>query len=248
MNFKDHFSDHASAYAQARPMYPDALFEWLAAQCAARTLAWDAGCGNGQAARALAGYFDQVIATDPSAAQIAHAPVHPAIEYRVEPAESPSLADGSADLITVAQAFHWFEHDRFIVQARRVARPGAVVAVWSYGLSSVTAPVDAIFHELYSDILGAYWPPERRHIENGYADLPFPFASVAAPDFAMTLRWTLAEYLAYLRSWSASQRYLSDMGEDAVARIVPAMTRAWGEGDQAREVSWPLNLRVGRVV
>src|SRR5690606_31583471 len=131
MSFHDHFSGHAAGYAQARPTYPEALFDWLAAQCAQRELAWDAGCGNGQAAIALARHFARVIATEPSAEQVAQAPAHPRVEYRVEPAESPSLADASADLVTVAQAMHWFDLDRFHVGVRRVLRPGGLVAVWT---------------------------------------------------------------------------------------------------------------------
>lgn len=247
MRFKDHFSGHAATYAQARPSYPGALFEWLAGQCRRRSLAWDAGCGNGQAAVALAEHFEHVVATDPSAEQIAQARAHVRVDYRVEPAEAPTLADASVDLVTVAQAFHWFEHARFNAQVVRVATPEAVIAVWSYGLSRVTDAVDAVFGELYEDLLGAYWPPERRHIENAYADLPFPFAAIAVPEFSMTVDWTLAQYLAYLRSWSASQRYLADTGVDAVDRIAPAMAKTWGAPDAIRQVHWPLNLRAGRV-
>ena len=141
MTFKDLFSGHAGVYAQARPDYPPALFEWLARQCAGRGLVWDAGCGNGQASVALAAHFDRVVASDPSAAQIAQAGAHPHVEYRVEAAEAPSLPDASVDLVTVAQAYHWFDHERFHAQVRRVAKPGAVIAVWTYGLSTVTPDV-----------------------------------------------------------------------------------------------------------
>jgi len=246
MTFKDLFSGHAATYAQSRPTYPDAMFDWLAAQCRERTLAWDAGCGNGQAARALAARFDQVTATDPSAAQIAMAPPHPRIDYRVEPAESPSLADTRVDLVTVAQAYHWFDHARFNEQVRRALKPGGIVAVWTYGLSLVSPPVDAVYRALYDGTLGPWWSPERRDVENGYRDLPFPFEALAPPAFAMTLDWTLAQYLDYLRSWSASQRHLRETGIDAVDGIADAMASAWGDVDQSRTVSWPLSLRVGR--
>jgi SAM-dependent methyltransferase len=245
--FKDHFSGHADAYAQARPTYPEALFDWLALQCPRRELAWDAGCGNSQAALALAARFAHVVATDPSAMQIAQAPKHPVIDYRVEPAESPSLADASVDLVTVAQAYHWFDPLAFIAAVGRVARPSAVVAIWSYGSSSVDKNVDAVFMTLYEGILGRDWPPERRHIENGYADLPFPFEPLPTPMFAMTLAWTLPQYLAYLRSWSASERHRISTGDDAVTKIETAMTKAWGDPAVARNVSWPLNLHAGRI-
>ena len=247
MNFSDHFSGHAAGYAQARPTYPDALFDWLATQCANRTLAWDAGCGNGQAAIALARHFARVVATDPSAQQIAQAPVNARIEYRVEPAESPTLDALSVDLVTVAQAMHWFDLDRFHASVARVLRPDGIIAVWTYGLSNVDAAVDRVFRRLYDDILGPYWPSERRHVENGYAELAFPYAMIEAPAFAMQCRWNLAQYLAYLRTWSASQRYLRATGEDAVARLAADFAAAWGDDpERVREVSWPLGLRVGR--
>lgn len=248
MRFHDHFSGHAAGYAQARPTYPDDLFDWLATQCAQRDLAWDAGCGNGQAALALAARFAHVVATDPSAEQIAQAPAHARIGYRVEPAEAPTLDDASVDLVTVAQAMHWFDLDRFHAAVRRVLRPDGVIAVWTYGLSNVDREVDAVFRRLYDDVLGAYWPAERRHVENGYAELAFPYAAIAAPSFAMACRWTLAQYLAYLRTWSATQRYVRAMGEDPVQGLAADFADAWGDPAQARYVRWPLGLRVGRVL
>lgn len=247
LTFKDHFSGHAPAYASARPTYPPALFEWLAGECTRRDLAWDAGCGNGQASVALATRFGRVHASDPSEQQIRAAPPHPRIDWRVEPAERCSLPDAGADLVTVAQAYHWFDHARFCAEARRVLRPGGVVALWSYGTTSVDSAVDAVFARLYDDMLGPYWPAERRHVENGYRDLPFPFIESSAPTFAMRLDWTLARYLAYLASWSASERYRAATGRDAVADATPDFARAWGDPDAVRMVQWPLALRVGHV-
>lgn len=247
MSFHDHFSGHAAGYAQARPTYPPALFEWLAQQAPARACAWDAGCGNGQAALALAAHFDRVIATEPSAEQIAQAVVHPRVEYRVEAAETPSLEARSVDLVTVAQAMHWFDLERFHAAVQRVLKPAGVIAVWTYGLSHVDADVDAVFRRLYDDVLGPYWPHERRHVENGYAELAFPYAPIAAPAFEMRCDWTLEQYLAYLRTWSATQRYLRARGEDPVSQLAPDFARAWGEPQCARAVHWPLGLRVGRV-
>ena len=245
MTFKDHFSGHAGTYAAARPRYPAALYDWLAAQCARREHAWDAGCGNGQAAAALAPHFARVTGTDPSAAQIAQAHAAPNIDYRVEAAEAPTFEPGSIDLVTVAQALHWFELDRFHAAVRRVAHRGGVIAAWTYGLSNVDAAIDRAFLRLYEDILGPYWPAERRHVENGYAELPFPFEPIPAPAFAMECEWSASQYLAYLRSWSAAARYQRERGEDAVARVAEEIAHAWGDG--TRRVRWPLGLRVGRV-
>jgi SAM-dependent methyltransferase len=247
MTFKDHFSGHAGAYAAARPHYPPELFAWLAKQSPLTRMAWDAGTGNGQAAIALAAHFEHVIATEPSAAQVDAAEQHPRVEYRVEPAEAPTLDDASVDLVTVAQAMHWFDLERFHASVKRVLAPRGVIAVWTYGLSLVDAAVDREFMHLYDDVLGAYWPPERRHVENGYADLAFPYEVIDAPEFAMTCEWTLAQYLAYLRTWSATARYQREHGGDPVANIAPRFEAVWGDEDATRTVRWPLRLRVGRV-
>lgn len=244
MAFQDHFSGHAGGYAAARPRYPNALFAWLASHCARRDLAWDAGCGNGQASVALAPHFARVIGTDPSAAQIDAADRAPNVEYRVEPAEAPTLDDASCDLVTVAQALHWFDLPAFYAQVRRVLRPGGVIAAVTYGLSRVNAGVDAAYRRLYVDVLEGYWPPERQHVEDGYASLPFPFERIAVPAFEMRVRWDLPAYLAYLRTWSATQRYRRETGVDPVMSIEDEMRAAWGDG--ARDVVFPLSIRAGR--
>jgi len=247
MQFADHFSRQAEIYAARRPRYPAAVFAWMAAQAARQECAWDAGCGNGQAALGLAGHFQRVVASEPSAAQLAAATAHPRVEYRQEPAESPSLDDASVDLVCVAQALHWFEPAAFHAAVRRVMRPDGVLVAISYGLCSVSPDIDRIFMQLYEDMLGPWWPPERRHVENGYRDLPFPWVEAQAPPtFAMQPRWSLDAYLGYLRSWSATQRYQQERGEDPVAEVETRLAAAWGDPTTERVVDFPLRLRVGR--
>lgn len=250
VGFKDHFSGHAAAYAAARPAYPDALFDWLAAQCPRRELAWDAGCGNGQASVALAAHFRRVHAGDPSAAQIAAAAPHPRVTYVVERGERCGLPDASADLVAVAQALHWFDLAAFYAEVRRVLRPGGVIAAWTYGLNRIEGAddpgIDALLRALHDRTLGPYWPPERRHAAAGYRDLPFPFAEFSVPDFTLRCDWTLPQFLAYLASWSAAQRHLAATGRDAIAAAAPALQAAWGDPQQTRAVIWPLAIRAGR--
>lgn len=246
MDFKDHFSNHSAAYAQARPGYPPELFAWLGAQSRGHALAWDAGCGNGQASVALAEHFDAVYASDPSATQIASAHPHDKVCYVVEPAEQCALADASVDLVTVAQAYHWFEATRFCAEANRVLTPDGVIAVWTYAESRVDATVDQVFDHFHNEQLADDWPAGREHVINGYRDLPFDFDPISVPAFEMRCQWTLAHYLDYLRSWSASQRYQQRTGGDAVEVISDAMADAWGETSTARTVSWPLTIIAGR--
>lgn len=244
--FKDHFSKQAGAYAQARPTYPAALFDAISAQCAGHALAWDAGCGNGQAAGEWARRFDAVFASDPSAAQVANASPHPRVRYAVEPAEQCSLTDASADLVAVAQALHWFDFPRFFAQARRVLRPGGVFAAWSYGLMRIDPAVDAVVHAFEHGTVGTYWPPERRHVDAGYTTIDFPFEAIALPAFAMTLDWNAEQALAYLGTWSAVQRHDAATGSDSIAALRPRLLEAWGDADRVRRVDWPLVVFAGR--
>jgi SAM-dependent methyltransferase len=244
---KDHFSGHADRYEEYRPTYPDALFAYLASLCSRHDLAWDCATGNGQAATALAAYFRNVVASDASQKQIDQAYACERVQYVVAPADASSLTDSSVDLVTVAQALHWFQLPRFYAEVARVARPDGVVAVWCYQLHVITPEIDAIVRHLYADIVGADWPPERRLVEEGYTTLDFPFAAVAAPPFHMTHSWDLDHLLGYLDSWSASQRYRIRVGHDPLDLINEDLAAAWGDPHENRTVTWPLHVRVGRV-
>ncbi len=247
MNFKDHFSAHAAVYQQARPDYPAALYNFLASITPSRDRAWDAGCGNGQASVDLAKQFSEVIATDPSAQQIANASPRNNIRYRVEPAEHSTLESGSVDLVCVAQALHWFDLGRFHEEIRRVLKPRGVVATWTYADCRVCSEIDALKDRVYVDLTGPYWPPERALVESGYADLPFPFDRIDTPAFELCMQWDLDRYLAYLRSWSGTQRYIRARNEDPVSLVEDDLREAWGDPVQSRPVRWDFYLHCGRV-
>lgn len=246
MGFKDHFSAGSTRYARYRPGYPDGLFDWLAARSPSRSLAWDVATGSGQAATALAARFERVVATDASPAQLASAEARDNLSYRCEPAERGSLPDGVVDLVTVAQALHWFDHAAFFHEVQRVLRPGGLLAVWCYEVFAATPEIDAVVSELYHDVVGPYWPPERRWIETGYADLALPFPRVEAPTFEMSLAWDLDALVGYLGTWSAVQRYREDRGEDPLIEARARLAKVWGDAARARRVAWPLKLHVGR--
>jgi ubiquinone/menaquinone biosynthesis C-methylase UbiE len=242
----DHFSSVAQQYAQSRPTYPDALFGWLASCCAAHELAWDVGAGNGQASLALAGHFARVLATDLSAEQIAQAPTHERIEYRVAPAERSGLPEHGTDLVTVAQALHWFDLDPFYREVRRVLKPTGVFAAWSYGVLELDDPVvDAAVQHFYREVAGPHWPAGRRHVENGYADLAFPFKPLPPPPLWIRLQWDLAAFLGYVRSWSATARLRSQAGDAPLLAFEQQLAAAWGDPAAPREVRWPITMRAG---
>jgi SAM-dependent methyltransferase len=211
-------------------------------------LAWDCATGSGQAARDLAAHFERVIATDASAAQIGRAPPTPGIEYRVAAAESSGLAPESADLITVAQALHWFAMDRFFPECARVLKPGGVLAVWSYGPLRVDgAPaVDALVWRYYHEIVGPHWPAERALVEEGYVSVALPFRELAAPAFEMRVAWPLEKLLGYLGTWSATAAYRAELGKDPLDLVRDALSSAWGAAEVTRDIVWPLVVRVAR--
>ncbi|MDX1604759.1 MAG: class I SAM-dependent methyltransferase [Candidatus Competibacterales bacterium] len=243
--FADHFSGIAGEYARFRPRYPQALFAYLASRSPARDRAWDCATGSGQAALALTRHFTQVVATDASAEQIASAGTHPRIDYRVAPAECSGLETASVDLITVAQALHWFDRSRFYAEAGRVLRPGGVLAVWCYGLIRLGDRSAQALFERFHDAVERYWPPERALIETGYRNLDFPFVEWTPPAFAMTADWTRDELLGYLRTWSAVQRYQESQGIDPVAGLARELATVWPDPQQHRTLTWPLALRCG---
>jgi SAM-dependent methyltransferase len=242
--FNDHFGAAARAYASYRPGYPTALFDWLCANTNGRERVWDCGTGSGQAAAALAERFAEVVATDPSVAQLTSARRTPRLSYLAMTAEQAALRTGSADLVTVAQALHWFDRPRFFAEVDRVLRPGGTLAVWSYGLLTIDPLVDRHVGHLYRDVLGPYWPSERSFVDGGYAGIVLPYAELPRPEIAMEAEWHLEELGGYLSSWSAVGRYRAETGADPVPGFLDAVSEAWGTG--ARLVRWPLVVRAGR--
>lgn len=244
--FKDHFSTQSPDYAVYRPRYPAALFDWLAGLIREHDLAWDCATGSGQAARGLAGRFTQVIASDASAAQIASAPACPGIEFRVAPAQASGLLEHCADLITVAQAAHWFDLPMFYDEARRVLKPGGVLALWCYERLSIEPGLDDMVATFYSEFLGPYWPPERRHVEAGYRDLPFPFTELPAARFDMSASWNLDQLMGYFSTWSAVKTYRDSVGEDPLPALRERLAARWISLASAKTIKWPLSVRLGR--
>ncbi|BAU89844.1 methyltransferase type 11 protein [Methylorubrum populi] len=245
--FKDHFSDNSAGYAAHRPTYPAALVDFLADAAPGRDLALDVGCGTGQLSTRLAERFAAVVATDASAGQIAAATPHERVRYRAAPAERSGLPDASADLVTVAQAAHWLDLDPFYDEVRRVARPGAVLALITYGVLHLSDAADRVVRHFYDAVIGSFWPPERRHVEDGYRSLPFPFPELDAPRLSITVAWRLADLAGYIETWSAVRAAEKAVGRGPIESFHAALAAAWGDPGMVRPVSFPLSLRVGRV-
>jgi SAM-dependent methyltransferase len=247
MSFNDHFSAQSREYAAYRPTYPRELAAFLAGASPGRALAWDAATGQGQAARLLATEFRHVLATDASAAQLASAEPCDGVEFRVGEAAESGLATESCDLVTVAQAAHWFDLDRFYAEVRRVLRPRGVIAIWGYVLLQTRdARIDNLLQEFQDVGVGPYWPKGREILEAKYETLPFPFERVAAPPFFMRARWTRDDLLGYVGSWSAVARYRQQRGADPMPAFAEEMSLAWAHG-KVIDIEWPLYMLVGRI-
>lgn len=239
---KDRFSGQAQQYAAFRPHYPLALYDFIFQHVGEFDMAWDAGTGNGQATAALATRFKKVFATDLSMKQLDHAIRIPNIEY-AQAAEATKLLDHSVDLVTVAQAIHWFDREKFFAEVRRVGKPGVVVALWGYGLLQIDRSIDPLILDFYTRVVGPYWDPERKLIDQEYTTINFPFEEVPSPQFTMNFDWTLAELEGYLTTWSSVQKYWKEKGENPVSGLIRKILPLWGA--ENRKVTFELFLRLG---
>lgn len=248
-SFEDHFSKTAAKYAKHRPHYPAALYEFVGGLVEAHELAWDCATGQGQAALALAEVFDRVVATDASEEQLSHAFEHPRVEYRQALAEQSGLEAHSVDLVAVASAIHWFELEPFYEEVRRVAKPGAVLAAWSYRDRMLISPeIDRLITEFGSETLGPYWAKRFVHIRSQYRTLPFPFETIQAPALSAEADWQLADLVGHIQTWSGYQRFLAEAGHDPLPELIDRLRPLWGESEElVRRVEWPLHYAIGRV-
>lgn len=244
--FADHFSRDSVAYARFRPSYPPELFAWLATLPAGRSVAWDCGTGTGQAAMLLTAHFDLVVGSDRSRTQLAAADRTSGARYVAGSSEASALAGHRVDLVTVAQALHWFDRERFYREVSRVIASGGAFAAWSYGLFRSSPGVDRVIARFYEETVGPWWPPERALVEKGYQNIPIPIAEVAAPPFSIEARLTKDELLGFIRTWSAVGRFIADQGHDPIPELGEALGPVWGEPSAPRQITWPLTVRAGR--
>ncbi|QEC52687.1 methyltransferase family protein [Anseongella ginsenosidimutans] len=243
---KDNFSVQSGSYAAYRPSYPDALFDFLMTVVSGRRCAWDCGTGNGQVAIKLSEHFGKVYATDISPQQLQNGVPSSKIQYSLQPAESTAFADNTFDLITVAQAIHWFEFDKFYGEVKRTAKPEGILAVIGYGLPRITPVIDGIFAGFYHNTLNLYWDKERRYVDENYRTIPFPFPEIGVPAFENTVEWSFEHFIGFIRTGSAVQHFLRKNGTDPVAQIYDDLKKSWGSAD-TRMIDFPVLFRVGRI-
>lgn len=242
---KDNFSQQSKTYARFRPGYPVVLIDHILGLVKEKNKAWDCGTGNGQVATVLADSFKEVYATDISESQLKNAAKKPNIIYSVQSAEHSSFPDNNFDLITVAQAIHWFDFDKFYAEVNRTLKPGGIIAIIGYSLFNSDAETDKVLQHFYTNIVGEYWDKERHYVDEQYKTIPFPFEEISTPAFGMQYHWTLEDVLGYLSSWSAVQHFIRINHKDPVLAIRPELEKAWGK-EHHKMVRFPLFMRIGR--
>ncbi len=240
------FSKQAELYARYRPDYPKALYDFIFDHLAARDKAWDCATGSGQVATYLADYFDEVIATDISDEQLSHAPQKSNILYSVAAAEDSGLPADTFDLITVAQAIHWFDFEQFYAEVNRVAKDKALLAVIGYGMVCINDEADPIIDALYEEAFGAYYNKNRTYLDNEYQTIPFPFGEIPSPSFQNDYQWSLDQLEGYFNSWSAVQKMKFDQGYNPVNDTITKLSNVLAD-TQHISVTFPVYLRLGKI-
>lgn len=241
------FSQSSDQYAKHRPQYPDELFLYLSQICKEHNHVWDCATGNGQAAVSLTNYFSRVEATDISEEQIKHAVSNPKIKYSISSAEQTSFENESFDLVTVAVAIHWFDQQKFFQEVNRVLKPNGILAIWSYGLFEIEPEIDKIIFEELLKPIDRFWAEGNRQVMNGYKDVVLPFDEIQnTPKFTMKIEWNLNQLSAYLRTWSAVKRYITEIGNDPIEILESKLKKSWGESEKTKMVQMPIFFRASR--
>jgi len=246
-SFNDSFSKQSDIYSKYRPSYPTELFSFLSSLTENHALAWDCGTGNGQAAIGLSAFYEKVLATDPSENQIRNAPKSPKVSYFIEPAENSSIRTNTVDIVTIANALHWFNFDLFYKEVNRVVKSNGVIAAWSYGLPIISPEIDSIVKQFHDGTLGTYWQAPNRLVEKAYTTIPFPFRPIPAPKFYIEKVFNLKELIGYFNTWSATQRFINDNKFNPTEELEDDLIKVWPESNTTKTLRWELILKVGRV-
>jgi len=246
MSFKDNFSKQASLYAEFRPHYPQEMINFISNLCTSHELAWDAGTGNGQAAIALTKYFNHVVATDPSSEQIKNAVPDNKVIYKVQRSEECELEANSVDLITIANALHWFNFDTFYAIANNVLKKDGIIAAWCYTLPTINDVIDELVSTFHNVTVDEFWVHENRLVEKEYQTIPFPFEEISTPQFYSEKEFTLPDFISYLNTWSATQKYIQKYDSNPTDILSEEMKKVWGNVHDKKTVKWKLTLKVGK--
>ena len=241
---KDNFSHQSANYANYRPQYPKVIFDEIKRHLKYHRNAWDCATGNGQVARELSTFFDRVEATDISENQLKEAPKLSNISYSIQQAEKVSFPDNSFDLITVAQAIHWFNFDRFYEEVKRTLKGDGIFVVLGYGLFRSNAETNKVIDHFYNDIIGSYWDEERKYLDKEYSNIPFPFQEIKTPKVNFKEEWEFERLIGYLKTWSAVKHFSDKNGFNPVDDIYRPLKESFGDKNI---IEFPIIFKIGKL-
>ncbi|MEL6717829.1 MAG: class I SAM-dependent methyltransferase [Bacteroidota bacterium] len=247
-SIQDKFSTQAQTYKKYRPTYPKELYALLLDLVEKKGTCWDCGTGNGQVAIELAKHFHQVYATDISQDQLDQAKQKENINYQLTRAEQTPFSDQQFDLITVAQAMHWFDFQAFYREVRRVGKEGGILSIWGYGLLRIEPKINELIDHFYHEVIGIYWNEERKHIDQAYNSIHFDFEQIPMKeDLFINIHWSIEQLEGYFNSWSSVQNFKKVHPEiDPVAPTIAAIEKYWKVGEE-KAVRFPIFMKVGRI-
>ncbi|GAB3242556.1 class I SAM-dependent methyltransferase [Kineosporia babensis] len=202
------FGANATTYDSIRPDWPATTVHWLTATTDQRLDVIDLGAGTGKLTRTLVDLGHRVTAVEPSPGMydvlVSAVPQATAVQA---PAESIPLPDHSADVVTVAQAWHWFAQPEAALEVARVLRPGGLLAI-AWHERDQDVPWVQELNELAK--LPQWQAEERReagakgrvHAGDTQVVLPEPFEPVERTEFEYSLTLSPAQLAELASSWS----------------------------------------------
>lgn len=226
------FNLRSDEYLRNRPLYPQALYQILFANCREFNVAWDSGCGNGQVAIDLASRFNSIEASDINENQISNSYKHHKIHYSLQKSEKTTFPNNYFDLVCAAQCLHWFDLEAYFQEVKRVLKRGGLFSCWGYGFFKINEKIDAILKEKLFLKIDPFWAPGNRIVQNGYKDVEFPFDKISVPEIEMIMEWNIEQLLCYLNTWSAVKLYNDEYKTDIVNDVRPYLDKCFSDTEK----------------
>lgn len=220
------------------PLTPWELLSWISGLSDRNTFCVDCGAGTTGTANFLAKTFDRSVALDVNPV-LGHCAKN--VETFTGSANSLPFDTDSVDLLISVQAFHHFDHEKHLLEALKVIRPGGVFAALCWGEMQIPDPVRDAYASVF-DAIAPYWETERARVLAGYPDLILPGQRIELALAYRSHRVSLDQFEEIIAGWSGLQSALRagvdlpEPKEDDLDKL-----------DTSFEVRWPLIGKVFRV-
>ncbi|CAG8496778.1 15843_t:CDS:2 [Dentiscutata heterogama] len=253
---------NSTAYNAYRPTYPSQLYskvyDYHASHSSSFSTALDIATGTGYVAKELSKKFQQVYATDISPVMLSSAYRSSNIQYSVSTAEDLSqFQDSTIDLVTVGQALHWFDREKFFKEVWRVLKQSGTLAFWGYSYNVIDGYPTATkkFMKLGVETFGDYWDPGRLVVDNMYKEVVIPdklFRNIiwkryefdekegqmSNGESLLSEEWSVERFKNYIKYQRENQKV-----EDPIDKLFEELEKEEGwKDDQILKISWPLVL------